>query len=348
MVSPIAESQSLVDRSPGAGTPGVIKPSNFNTRLVYVRPHLSNGNLQDDDNVRSLVTDRGPMVSRRIVKGITTTPYQIGSTLGETGLEVESSLPFESHGGDALYWTVAANNNHGRLPDPQLAARQRQFIQHVAKSPKYQPQPASSLLEFARQHNGDFHIIRITPDRFPIFRENLRSLYDEALPDYPYDVVGAIGETCGDNLFLAAVLDDTVLSITGVEFLNPIDGIQVGEVGDSASRLNATGLAALLKRALIQTLYEQGRLPHILFTDSRIGKVLEANRRAGFILDPAIILRYHTHIASPNRDPGEALIIAGVDQEQQTVYFPVENMTMTYVDRIRAETLLKEFGTIQI
>jgi hypothetical protein len=158
-------------------------------------------------------------------------------------------------------------------------------------------------------------------------------------------VVGAIGESCGENLFVAAHGNDgAIFSITGAEYLQMGNGITIAEIGDTASLPNVAGFGPLLKRVLFQTMAERGDVPDLVFTDSRLdesGSVIKANRRAGLRLNPGIILPSHTTIAS-NRTQGAELLQRAPDGRE----FPVENMTMTHLTREGIHEIVTHYGNI--
>ena len=297
-----------MERAPGIGNQGEITISNEGTRAVLVNSQIASlGELCD---LSHYLLIQPPSVNRRLIKSITRQRCQLGASLDGDAMVVEACIPFSYDGGETLYWTVIGINTGERTPNPAIINRHKQLIKDIGTDLKYQPQSGSELLAFAKKRGlclQNLSFDQINPDNFDHYEQSLKMLYGLAFDKYPYDPVEAIKESCASNIFVVATNEDQqeVVSVTGAEFMT-IQGISVAEVGDSASLPNLSGLGAVMKRLLMQTMYQSARIPALLFTDSRIsddGAVLKANRRAGFMLDPDIILPWHTSISSSNRDP---------------------------------------------
>lgn len=333
-------------RAPGIGAVGRVELSNFNTRAVKVVPGLLTPASLHREVGDDAFMDRD--ITRSVVKGISRAPFGIGEMVLDhtVPFTVEAQIPFENPAGERLYWNVIGRNAPERLPQSQTVEAQRQLIASVAADPDYAPQTVTSLKAFVAAHNPGlaYGFSRVTPDNFAGLEAGLRRLYGEAFKNYPYDVVSAIGQSCADNLFVVA--DNgrgDVYSVTGAEYLPMGQGVTVAEIGDTASRPGVAGLGPLLKRVLFQMMIEQGSVPDLAFTDSRLdgnGSVIKANRRGGLQLNPDIILPGHTTIASARNH--------GAEMKQRSadgVEFPVENMTMTHLTRQGIYNVISAYGT---
>ncbi len=339
---PSAESRS--NYAPGIGVADELVISNRGTRAVFVSDSIADAEVDLQRNWDCLCDQLPLSVNRRVLKSISCSSYQVGENLAESDGVIEACIPFNNQG-ESLYWLVVGKNSGDRDPDPQLIKRQRAFMIQICQCDQYCPQRAEDLRKAVFRLNpgvSDLVLERITTANFLIFEEELRRLYETAFSDYPYDIVTVIEKSCDYNFYVVALVDGIVAAVTGAERIN-VSGIELAEVGDSAALPNLKGLGAVTKRFLLQLLYDQGKIPTLLFTDSRIGSVLKANRRAGFILNHGIVLPWHTQISSP-RNGDDAKQIVGDDG----LSFSVENMTMTYLGKDQAIQVLEEFGPIPI
>jgi len=330
--------------APGIGTAGELVISNHGTRAVFVNNFIAGDEV---DLLRSwvhLCQQSTLSTNRLVLKSISHLPYQVGENLLETDGVIEACLPFNNRE-ESLYWLVVGKNSDQRELDYQLVERQRSFIAYVCEGEQYGPQQGDDLKEAVfRLNTGIYNLVleRITPANFLNFEEGLRHLYEIAFSDYPYDIVEVIRDSSGYNFYVMALVDGVVAAATGAERIQ-VSGVELAEVGDSAALPNLRGLGAVTKRFLLQLIFEREDIPSLFFTDSRIGDVLKANRRAGFQLNPEIILPWHTQISS-SRNGGNAKKIIGSDGAT----FSVENMTMTYLDKDRLIQVIEEFGPIPI
>jgi hypothetical protein len=318
--------------------------SNRGTRAVFVSDSIASDGVDLLRNWNFLCQQSPQSVNRCVLKSISYLPYQVGENLGGSNGVIEACIPFNNKG-ESLYWLVIGKNSGERGVDYQLVETQRAFITQVCQVDRYRSQTGEDLKQAIFQLNpgvSGLVLERITPANFLNFKEGLRRLYEVAFSDYPYDIVEVIKESCDYNFYVVALVDGVVAAVTGAERIQ-VSGIQLAEVGDSAALPNLKGLGAVTKRFLLQLILERDDIPSLLFTDSRIGDVLKANRRAGFQLNPEIILPWHTQISSP-RNGDNAKRILGDDD----VAFSAENMTMTYLDRNRAVRVIEELGPVPI
>ncbi len=334
--------------APGIGIEGQVSLSNHGTRAIFVGDKIAAPS--DLEKFSALLVDsQPPGVSRTVLKAVTSDFYPPGFPLSESGLMVEASLPFTGNGDEKLHWTVAGKNSGARVIDPQQIADQRAIIEKIQTDPAYSPRSGEELISFARYANptlGPILFTQITGKNFSQYQSSLKELYRQAFGDYPYDIVEAIAATCDQNVFVAAYADDKIISVTGAELMT-VAGIPIAEIGDSASAKDIRGFGAVMKRYLLQTLLDLGTnsLPYLVFTDSRVSQdcaVLKANRLAGLNLDSRIVLPFHTNISSPARDPGSVKYLTGTDGQ----LFPVEHMTMTYLDRSGIIGVIEDYGRI--
>lgn len=339
----------IIESAPGIGLVGKVKLSNKDTRAVFVMGDISG---PSDMVLAANNLNNPPGVTRSVLKAISPFPFRIGFPLeeGANPHVIEASLPFTGIDGSQRNWVVAGRNTEDRVPGEQELETHRHFLHGLSDDPKLKPQSGVDLLEFARQKNSaysGFTLEKITPDTFPTYQESLYELYGTAFSHYPYDVVKAIGSSCGENIFVIAIHNGKVIGVTGAEYLQ-IGSTMVAEIGDSAALPDTVGLGSVLKRYLLQKMVEEGAIPDLCFTDSRIaedGGVIKANLRAGLKLNPDVILPLHTEIASA-RSPGDSHEIMSADESGEPVV--VENMTMTYIDRLGIVDTIKTYGGIRV
>ncbi len=327
----------------GIGKLGEVVLSNRQTRAIYVCDEILNGQGLLEVWSQLLNTAVQGWVNRRILKAVSSQPYPIGVDLQEgQGPVVEACLPFD-YQGQNLYWLVIGRNDGVRLADKQLIQRQREFIRGIINDPKYQPVSGGQLKEafFRLNPNAScLELTLITPDNINDLNGGLRKVYQEAFSSYPYDPVEVIRQSCGENPYVVALVDGVVAAVTGAEMMR-VAGVNMAEVGDSAALPCFRGLGPITKRYLLEVMANHNQTPALLFTDSRIGPVLGANRRAGFNLQPEVILPWHTEISSL-RNPGCTREIEGSGGRT----FPVENMTMTYLTKADVFNILQTYGPI--
>lgn len=345
----MATTYAEVESAPGIGLVGRVKLSNKDTRAVFVMGDISG---LSDMVLAANSLDNLPGVTRTVLKVVYPFPFQIGFPLEESANPhvVEANLPFTAIDGSQRNWVVAGRNTGDRVPDEQELEIHRRFLHELSDDSKLKPQSGADLLEFAQQKNttySGFILEKITPSTLPMYQESLYELYGAAFSHYPYDVVKAIESSCGENIFVVAIHNGKVIGVTGAEYLQ-VGSTTVAEIGDSAALPDTVGLGSVLKRYLLQKMVEEDTIPDLCFTDSRIagdGGVIKANLRAGFKLNPDVILPLHTEIASA-RSPGDSHEIMSADNSGEPVV--VENMTMTYIDRLGVINTVKTYGGILV
>ena len=334
--------------TPGIGAPGEIPITNRGTRAILVADSILTDQQQTRNlAMRLLVETQSPLINRRLLKFISISPFVTNAPVFETQFTCEACLPF-THDGQTLYWVVAGQNYPPRIPDSAILEQQREFIRYVTNEKKYSPQSGKIIVDYVNRANptlAALGLFQIDHNNFDLFEIGLEELYGSAFSVYPYNVVDLIQNTCGKNVFVVAIANHKhptkVVAVTGAEIMNHPSGITLAEIGDSAALPGYQGFGALMKRYLMQLLAEKNRLPDLLFTDSRIGQVLKANRMAGLELTKTI-LPLHTEISSA-RDPHGAQSIPVYNVGN---FITLENMTMTYASAKTVENILEEYGPI--
>ena len=336
--------------SPGIGEAGKIVPSNHDTRAVLVLDTIAD--RSGLINATALLNNLPPTINRRVVKAISNEPSSIGERLDGSPFRVEASIPFSNPRvtGQPLHWIVAGENIGSRAAEESQLTTLKDRVKQISADQKFEPQKGEALLGYAQRKSAvPLRFVRIVSDNFSYYKHSLKEVYGEAFTSYPYDVVDAIKVSCDINIYVAVTdgSNDRILAITGAEMIK-LAGIQLAEIGDSASlkETQGMGLGPLIKRYLLQAMQAGGNIPALSFTDSRIANdaaVLKANRRAGFELNPDIILPNHTKISS-DRDPGHTTELTGA----YGTIFQTEHMTMTYITGEKVGETLQRHGEIPL
>ncbi|KKP68585.1 MAG: hypothetical protein UR68_C0001G0035 [Candidatus Roizmanbacteria bacterium GW2011_GWA2_35_19] len=344
------EEDPMITMAPGIGEAGKIVISNHDTRAVLVLDTIVDKGVLNQAAVS--LSNLPPGINRQILKAISKEPMRIGERLDGSPLKVEASIAFPnpSVSDQSLYWIVAGENTGTRVADESQMTNLRERVHQVAVDQKFETQRGEDLLNFAQnKFSRELRFITISPYNFSFYKRSLKEVYGEAFKSYPYNVVEAIKNSCGTNIYVAVVdgTNDRILAITGAEMMN-LAGMQLAEIGDSASLKEAQGmgLGPLIKRYLLQVMHQTNNVPLLSFTDSRIANdaaVLKANRRAGFQLNPEILLPNHTEISS-DRDPGLTTRLIGSDG----TIFQTEHMTMTYITGEKVTQTLQQYGGIPL
>lgn len=342
--------ENTTKMAPGIGEAGKVVPSNRSTRAVLVLDRLAD--IESLIQTTSILDNQPININRLVLKAVSREPIPVGNFIEGSSLKVEATIPFPNPKDyqSSLYWIVAGHNSGSRSVDDQQVSGFKDKIRHVEKDHRFDTQTGKSLSEFTKTKTSvKLYFVSISPDNFKLYENSLRLVYSDAFTSYPYDVVGAIKKSCGNNTYVAVAdqSTDKILGMTGAEFMN-VAGIKIAEIGDSASlkETQGMGLGPLIKRHLFQVMFQAGRIPDLSFTDSRIANddaVLKANRRAGLELNYQFLLPFHTEIASI-RDPGVTIDLMGSDGST----FQTEHMAMTYASKSRIENVIQQYGEIKL
>ncbi len=336
--------------TPSLGVPGQVLVDNYGTRLVFLCHQMIES---ENDLVQIFQKLSIPStVNRIILKAVTSFGPEIGKVIGATGLSIETCVPFDGPDGNPAFWIVAGLNYRERFRNLLLETRLKAFISKIILNPRYAPQTGVELLKFSLTSMPDIRNLRmilITPSSFYFYQKQLARLYAIVFRQYPYNILNLIEHTSEENIFLAAISEDSrgehVIGCLGFETVL-IDGIAISEISDMAIQPGCRGFNTVLHRYLMQWLASHSLIPDLLFSETRIsqkGASLKAHCFAGRELHPEMILPWHTVIQS-SIDPGDTILLSGNENNA----FCVENMAMTSLTRAQLIHCLNRFGEIPL